>query len=134
MSMRTTPAAATVLAAAALLALTACGSSHTTSEPPAPTAPVASVPAAPGAPADANNTEAKRSALLLGLASVDPGIATNHERAIRRAQVQCATLNTGGSDPDHLAAERFGDPAHPLTDAQGKQIDDLLRATVCPGA
>jgi hypothetical protein len=41
-------------------------------------------------------------------------------------------LNGGVKDPDHLAAERFGNDAHPLTDTQGKALNAALRATLCP--
>jgi hypothetical protein len=145
--MRTRLAAA-ALAAAALLTLSACSSDSggdeahdrtaptTAGMPTAPTtAPSAvattgagkSVPGLPPEP-----TGAGRTVYLAALTAVDPALGADAGKAVDDGRNQCTTLDTGGRNPDHSAAERFGSGTHPLTDAQGKAINAALRLTLCP--
>ncbi|MFJ1581770.1 DUF732 domain-containing protein [Streptomyces sp. NPDC088197] len=139
--MRTRLTAA-ALAAAALLALTACSSSDsnddkgqaspttpvpTTTVGAAPTTTTKHIPGFPDAP-----TGAKRTAYLAALRVVDPAIVADPDKAITAGRNQCTSLDGGARNPDHSAAERFGNDARPLSDAQGKLINAALRQTICP--
>lgn len=147
--MRTRLTAA-ALTAAALLALTACSSGDgdgdaggtaapsatgTVGSAPAADSPGASTSAAadkavPGIPA--KPTGPRRAAYLAALKAVDPAIVRDPDGAVADGRNQCTSLNGGARNPDHSAAERFGDDTHPLTDTQGKAINLALRATLCP--
>jgi hypothetical protein len=130
--MRTRLTAA-ALTAAALLSLAACSSSSD-DDKPAATKPAAvdtaSMEAALGIPP--KPTGAKRTAYLAAIKAVDPYLVTDPDKAISHGRDQCSQLNGGVKNPDHLAAERFGNDAHPLTDAQGKALNTALHATLCP--
>lgn len=129
--MRTRLAAA-ALAAAALLSLAACSSSDDDmpAAPKAPTLDTASMEAALGIPP--KPVGAKRTAYLAAIKAVDPTLVGDPDKAISHGRDQCMQLNGGVKNPDHLAAERFGNDAHPLTDDQGKALNAALRATLCP--
>ncbi|MGW9385392.1 hypothetical protein [Streptomyces globisporus] len=143
--MRRTTALPAALLAAALLALTACSPEDDKTAP----APAASTPAAQEQPADDADsgessdaeraagipdapTGADRAAYLAAIKAVDPRIVEDEEKAIDAGRNQCSSLTGGGDKVDWLAAQRFGNDARPLTDAQGKQLNAALRATLCP--
>lgn len=135
-------AAALTAASAALVALTACSSGGGDDKTVAtPTGAVASTSAAtntatttdkavPGLPGKPSGPE--RAAYLAALKAVDPAIVSDPEGAVADGRNQCTSLDGGARNPDHSAAERFGDATHPLTDTQGKAINLALRATLCP--
>ncbi|MER7697025.1 hypothetical protein [Streptomyces sp. NPDC096095] len=144
--MRRTTILPAALLAAALFALTACG---TEPEPDAPAAgPSASAPAAEqtteeadtGKSSDAEKsagipdapTGADRAAYLAAIKAVDPRIVEDEEKAIDAGRNQCSHLAAPNDKSDWLAAQRFGNDARPLTDAQGKALNAALRATLCP--
>lgn len=130
-------AALLALSAAALLALTACSADDdvkadakstpavsTTDTGKSSTAEkAAGIPDAP--------TGADRAAYLAAVKRVDPRIVEDEDKAIDAGRNQCASL-AGSTKPDWAAAQRFGNDARPLTDAQGKQLNAVLRATMCP--
>lgn len=134
--------AATAVTAAALLCLAACSSggndkaaapsSSDTAGVPAATSPAgtaipsstASLPAAPNA--------VVRAGYLAALKAVDPALAADPDQSVRTGRTQCAQLDSDPETADHVAAERFSTPGHPLTDAQGKLIDVALHTTLCP--
>lgn len=133
--MRTRIAAA-VVAATAVVALAACSSkggddkpmaTATTVSAPAATTTDAAVPALPPAP-----TGAERVAYLAAIKSVDPALVADPDKAVQAGRNQCQAINGGAADPNHLAAERFGNDARPLTDTQGAAINAALRLTICP--
>lgn len=126
------PITAAALAAATLLALTACSSdSGSSAAQPSDSATASSAPAIDtGIPPEP--TGAKRTALIAALKAVDPYIAEDEAKAIDHARNQCSSLNGGAANVDHSAAVRFGDDTHPLTDAQGKAINAALQASLCP--
>ncbi|MGW1151984.1 hypothetical protein ACWD45_11985 [Streptomyces rubiginosohelvolus] len=143
--MRRTTALPAALLAAALLALTACSPEDDKAAP----APAASTPAAQEQPADDADsgessdaeraagipdapTGADRAAYLAAIKAVDPRIVEDEEKAIDAGRNQCSSLTGGGDKVDWLAAQRFGNDARPLTDAQGAQLNAALRATLCP--
>ncbi|WP_406014337.1 hypothetical protein OG520_22200 [Streptomyces sp. NBC_00984] len=124
--------AAVLLAAAALLALTAC-SAEDDAKPAAPKASAptvdhsaaekaAGIPPAP--------TGDARDAYLDAIAAVDPQIIVDEEKAIDAGRNQCASITSPKAD--WAAAQRFGNDARPLTDAQGKALNEALRKTLCP--
>jgi hypothetical protein len=127
--------AAVAIAAAALLTLTACNSNDDDSKSPAssstPSADASSSDAAAGGIPPKPDAATQR-LLLAAVESVDPALADDPDKTVDAARNQCQSLNGGAADPDHLAAERFGNDAHPLTDAQGKALNVALRATLCP--
>jgi hypothetical protein len=132
--MRTRLTAA-ALAAAALLTLAACNGSDDDSKTPAPpktstAVDTASINADLGIPP--KPVGAKRTAYLAAIKAVDPTLVTDPDKAIDAGRNQCMELHGGVKNEDHVAAERFGNDAHPLTDAQGKAINTALRATLCP--
>ncbi|WP_327258561.1 hypothetical protein [Streptomyces sp. NBC_01240] len=129
--------AAVLLAAAALLALTACSTEQAdvnkaepSSSAPADTGKSGTAEKAAGIP-DAP-TGADRAAYLAAIKAVDPRIAEDEEKAIDAGRNQCSSLAGGGAKVDWLAAQRLGNDARPLTDAQGKQLNTALRETLCP--
>ncbi|MFD8825616.1 hypothetical protein ACFV1C_25105 [Streptomyces sp. NPDC059605] len=114
-----------LLAAAALLALTACSAEEDVTKPaPKETAAerAAGIPSAP--------TGDARDAYLDAIAAVDPQLIVDEERAIDAGRNQCSSI----TDPkaDSLAAKRFGTDARPLTDEQGERLNAALRETLCP--
>ncbi|MFJ2909370.1 hypothetical protein ACIO8F_08030 [Streptomyces sp. NPDC087228] len=126
--------AAVLIAAAALLALTACSAEDDAK----PAAPKSSAPAVdhsaaekaagiPPAPTGDN-----RDAYLDAIAAVDPQIIVDEQKAIDAGRNQCSSLAKPNDKVDWLAAQRFGNDAHPLTDAQGKALNAALRKTLCP--
>lgn len=141
--MRRTTALPVALLAAALLALTACG---TEPEPDSPAAgPTASAPAVVGTADSGDSSEAEkaagipdaptgaaRDAYLAAIRDVDPAIVEDEEKAIDAGRNQCSHLAAPNDKSDWLAAQRFGNDARPLTDAQGKALNAALRATLCP--
>ncbi|MEU0102214.1 hypothetical protein [Streptomyces sp. NPDC006267] len=144
--MRRTTILPAALLAAALFALTACG---TEPEPDAPAAgPSASAPAAEQTTEEADTgkssnaeksagipdapTGAERAAYLAAIKAVDPAIVEDEEKAIDAGRNQCSHLAAPNDKSDWLAAQRFGNDARPLTDAQGKALNTALRATLCP--
>ncbi|MGW1433308.1 hypothetical protein ACWD6K_32400 [Streptomyces sp. NPDC002431] len=115
-----------LLAAAALLALTACSAEEDVTKP-APEG-VAAAERAAGIPAAP--TGDARDAYLDAIAAVDPQLVVDEERAIDAGRNQCSSITSPKADA--LAAQRFGTDARPLTDAQGKRLNAALRATLCP--
>ncbi|WP_326678523.1 hypothetical protein [Streptomyces sp. NBC_01237] len=137
------PTAALLAAsAAALLVLTAC-SAEEDKAAPSPKAKT-SAPAAettdPGKSSDAEKsagipdapTGADRAAYLAAIKAIDPAIVEDEEKAIDAGRNQCSHLASPSGKSDWLAAQRFGNDARPLTDAQGKQLNAALRKTLCP--
>ncbi|MFF2012992.1 hypothetical protein ACFVWY_28510 [Streptomyces sp. NPDC058195] len=121
-----------LLAAAALLALTACSAEEDVTKP-APEAKTAGHAAAEKAagipPAPTGNA---RDAYLDAIAAVDPQIIADEEKAIDAGRNQCSSLAKPNDKIDWLAAQRFGNDTRPLTDAQGKALNAALRKTLCP--
>lgn len=129
--MRTRIVAA-ALAAAALLALTACSSSDdskATTPSATPSADTSSTEAAAGNPPKID--AGTQSVLINALKVIDPALAADPDKAVSNGQAQCSTLASGGDPTGHTAATRFGDAAHPLTDAQGMAINAALTAVLC---
>ncbi|MFJ5721089.1 hypothetical protein [Streptomyces sp. NPDC093149] len=129
--------AAVLIATAALLSLAACsteqryvnkaepGSSASADTGRGSTAEkAAGIPDAP--------IGADREVYLRAIRAVDPRIVEDEEKAIDAGRNQCSSLAGGGDKVDRLAAQRFGNDARPLTDAQGKQLNAALRGTLCP--
>ncbi|MFI6860174.1 hypothetical protein ACIBKZ_09710 [Streptomyces sp. NPDC050421] len=125
--------AAVLLAAAALLALTACSAEDNAKPAPSSSAPTvnhaaaeeaAGIPPAPTGP--------DRAAYLAAIKKVDARIVEDEEKAIDAGRNQCSSLAGGGNKLDWAAAQRFGNDARPLTDVQGKALNDALRKTLCP--
>lgn len=124
----------TILASTTLLlaTLTACSSSDGSDDKPTPTPSVNQSAAEADAGIPPVPTGAKRAAYLAAVKAVDPTLADDPDKAIDAGRNQCSALDGGGSNPDHFAAERFGNDAHPLTDDQGKALNAALRVTLCP--
>ncbi|MFF2014016.1 hypothetical protein ACFVWY_33825 [Streptomyces sp. NPDC058195] len=121
-----------LIAAATLLALSACSTEEDAAKP-APketTADYAAAEKAAGIPPAP--TGDARDAYLDAIAAVDPQIIADEEKAIDAGRNQCASLKGGGKKLDWAAAQRFGNDARPLTDEQGKALNAALRATLCP--
>ncbi|MFI0897106.1 hypothetical protein [Streptomyces sp. NPDC020983] len=130
--------AAVALAAAALLALAACNDDDTSSKAPAK-APVTTPTAVDTARMEANlgippkPTGAALTRYLAAVTAVDPSLKLDTDRSLVDAgRNQCMALHGGAANPDHLAAQRFGNDVHPLSDIKGKALNAALRATLCP--
>ncbi|MGW1410987.1 hypothetical protein [Streptomyces sp. NPDC002403] len=125
--------AAVLLAAAALLALTACSAEEKDVTKPAPKETTVDHSAAEKAagipPAPIGDA---RDAYLDAIAAVDPQIIVDEQKAIDAGRNQCSSLAHPTDKIDWAAAQRFGNDAHPLTDAQGKALNEALRKTLCP--
>ncbi|MFD3902985.1 hypothetical protein HXS80_20565 [Streptomyces sp. CB04723] len=143
--MRRTTVLPAALLAAAALALTACSAEEDKAAP----ASAASAPAAQEQPADDADsgessdaekaagipdapTGADRAAYLAAIKAVDPAIVEDEEKAIDAGRNQCSHLASPNDKSDWLAAQRFGNDTRPLTDAQGKALNEALRSTLCP--
>ncbi|MEE1806776.1 hypothetical protein [Streptomyces sp. BE133] len=129
--------AAVLLAAVTVLALAACSveqkdvnKAEPSSSAPADTGKSSTAEKAAGIP-DAP-TGADRAAYLAAIKKVDPRIVEDEERAIDAGRNQCSSLANPSDKIDWAAAQRFGNDMRPLTDAQGKQLNEALRATLCP--
>ncbi|MBP8532367.1 hypothetical protein [Streptomyces sp. MK37H] len=122
------------IAAACLLALTACDSGDDkadNSKPSAtPSVDKSKIEKDLGIPPEP--TGAKRTALIAALKAIDPQIIADEDKAITNARNQCQALHNGGQRPDYFAAQRFGNDQHPVSEANGKLINAALRKTLCP--
>ncbi|MCX4580414.1 hypothetical protein OHB41_46135 [Streptomyces sp. NBC_01571] len=140
MKNRATLLAVLLLATAA--ALTACddGNSRADSKPnKAPTAPSKAVSTAAATPSvDAlakatgippKPTGAARARLLRALAAAAPAASRYEDKAVDAARNQCSAINAGAQRLDHLASQRFTYKDVTTTEAQGKQINQALKAT-----
>ncbi|MFI0897113.1 hypothetical protein [Streptomyces sp. NPDC020983] len=137
--------AAAAVAAAALLSLTACSSDDkdsgtgSPSTTPATTAPPTASPSPSGTPGDSTGgaglpgapDAATQDLVVSSLKKIDPALADDPDRTIDSARTQCRTLSGNGDRSGHEAAQRFGSPGHPLTDAQGTAINAALSALLC---
>lgn len=130
--------AAALLAAAVLLSLAACSTGHadvnkaeSSSSATADSGKSSTAEKAAGIPDAPTGND--RDAYLDAIAAVDPQIIVDEQKAIDAGRNQCASLaGDGFANVDWLAAQRFGNDARPLTDAQGKQLNAALRGTLCP--
>lgn len=77
-------------------------------------------------------TGAARTAYLDAVREIVPALAAEPDKAVDAGRNQCAALGRGSTGLDRLAAQRFGDGAHPLTEAQGGRLNAVLRKTLCP--
>ncbi|MEU8473750.1 hypothetical protein [Streptomyces hygroscopicus] len=121
------------LAAAGLLALTACDSGDDKADDkpnPTPSVDMSKIQKEAGIPPEP--TGAKRAALIAALKAIDPQIVADEDKAISNARNQCSSLHNGGKRPDYFAAQRFGNDQHPVSEANGKLINAALRKTLCP--
>ncbi|MFG3085114.1 hypothetical protein [Streptomyces parvulus] len=127
MNTRTT---ATALAAAALLALTACTSSSDdeANKPTATPSPdFSKAEKAAGIPPEP--TGAKRQQLLDALAKAAPDVVKYEDDAIDAARNQCSAINGGGAKLDWTASQRFTYEDVTTSEAQGKAINEALKSS-----
>ncbi|MET9922623.1 hypothetical protein ABZZ04_37000 [Streptomyces sp. NPDC006435] len=130
--------------AAALLALTACSADEKDVTKPAPeaSAPTAEEPPVDdsGKSSDAERAEGipdapigdARDAYLDAIAAVDQRLIVDEQKAIDAGRNQCSSPAKPNDKIDWTAAQRFGNDAQPLTDAQGKALNEALRKSLCP--
>ncbi|WP_267241714.1 DUF732 domain-containing protein [Streptomyces sp. PR69] len=135
---------AAVITAAALLALTGCGSQSGTDGSPDPEATtVETVGKAPGSDATGifpdPPTPAERQAYLDALDAIDPDIVHGKEdKAVSRGRSTCQTLTTdvpGGREAlIDMTNTRFTSPAHPGGHgvATAEQILNAAHTHLCP--
>lgn len=110
----------------------------------APASPSAAADGAGGAEPGASASEgsglppepsgAARDAVLAVVRDVHGGLVRDEDKAIDAARNQCSTLDGGGKDADHSAAQRFSYDGVKLTDDDGKHLNYGLRKTLCPAA
>ena len=116
--------------AAAVFALTGCGSDTPAASSPTPTASAATTSAAVAPSARAVNSEA----FLAGLRAIDPGLVANEDRAVRRAKDICLDISQDEFTNQQLAAraaERYSGGTATITPAQGARVVALAKANVC---
>lgn len=123
----------------AVLALTACGTSTPEPSTPAKPAPATtsatptelpkdvreSIAAAAGLPP--KPTGAKRAELLAKLTAINPGIGKDEDKAIDAARNQCQSINRGGNKLDWMAAQRFSYRGNEVSEAEGKELNKVLK-------
>ncbi|MER6956023.1 hypothetical protein [Streptomyces sp. NPDC000618] len=135
MSTRTTAAAITATLA---IALVGCSSSDDSTDADSKATATASATQTPDpAYSDAMKaagippepTGAARTKLLGALAAVNPDIVRYEGKAIDAARNQCHSINDGGQNLDRSAAVRFTYKDVTTTEAQGKQLNDALKAS-----
>ncbi|MDJ1136228.1 DUF732 domain-containing protein [Streptomyces iconiensis] len=129
------------LTLAAVATLTACSAEAASeSKPESKPTPSSSSPSAKSSPSSdlpksripPKPTGAARAAYLDAIGKVDRTLIVDADKAIDAGRNQCNALDGGARNVDYFAAQRFGNDAHPLTDAQGKLLNAALRATLCP--
>jgi hypothetical protein len=121
-----TPLAA-VLAATALLALTACTTGETVEASDTPTVSQSDKDAAlASAGIPPKVTGAERTALLTALRAIDPEIVDYEDKAVDAARNQCSAINSGSEKADWLASQRFSYRGNQVTEADGKLINQVL--------
>ncbi|MFD8566189.1 hypothetical protein [Streptomyces sp. NPDC059639] len=125
--------------AAAALTLTACTSDNTadadtkpspaksSTKPSADASETADAAKAAGIPPEPTGKE--RQALLKILASVNPAVLKDEDKAVDAARNQCSAINGGAQKLDWSASQRFTFGDVTTTEAQGKQINDLLKTS-----
>lgn len=77
-------------------------------------------------------TGAARDAVLAVVKDVNGKLIHDEDKALDAARNQCSSLNGGGKNPDHSAAQRFSYNGVELTDDDGRHINIGLRKTLCP--
>ncbi|MFJ8955595.1 hypothetical protein ACIRO1_36440 [Streptomyces sp. NPDC102381] len=118
---------------AATFALAGCSGSEdkTETKPTKAAAPAKSSTALPKVP---EPNAAQTTALVTKLRAIKPELVVNEERAVRRSVNVCSDV-VGKKDDATMAKNanfRFsGGTAGQLTDAQGAQIVDAVKATFC---
>ncbi|GGK89314.1 hypothetical protein [Mangrovihabitans endophyticus] len=115
-----------ITAGVAVACLAACGSET----------PAAADTETSTAPATATDEiePAAAEAYLAGLRQIDPGLAGNESRAVRRAEETCADIAAGEFTGDKLAervAERLSGGSATINASQAKQAIDLMETYVC---
>ncbi|MEU6842285.1 hypothetical protein ABZ930_10485 [Streptomyces sp. NPDC046716] len=125
--------------AAAALALTACTSDNTVDAEAKPSSAESATKPSTDASAAADAAKAagippeptghERQALLKILASVNPAVLKDEDKAVDAARNQCSAINGGAQKLDQSASQRFTFGEVKTTEAQGKQINDLLKAS-----
>jgi hypothetical protein len=74
-------------------------------------------------------TGTKRQELLDALAQAAPATVTHEDKAIDAARNQCSAINGDSNRLDWLASQRFTYKDVTTTEAQGKKINDALKAS-----
>lgn len=122
------------IAAASLLALTACeGDDKADNGKPSPSATASEltqkqkdkISKAAGIPP--KPTGVKRQQLLDALAAVAPNVVRYEDKAVDAARNQCSSINGNGGKLDWAAAMRFTYKDVKTTEAQGAKINDALK-------
>ncbi|MFD4371510.1 hypothetical protein ACFWPY_07950 [Streptomyces sp. NPDC058527] len=131
--MNRTAATLATSAAAALLALTACGTADNPPAKPSSKDGAEASTATATATADTKKagippepTGADRTALLDALRAVNPAIVAKEDKAIDRARNQCSAINGGSKTVDSVAQQRFSTGDHEVTAAEAKAINAAL--------
>ncbi|MGW5673951.1 hypothetical protein ACWEV4_02465 [Streptomyces sp. NPDC003860] len=136
MKYRSTATALTALALAATLS--ACSSDDDDSaKKSTPSTPTAAASASASNTADTQRssgippkpTGPERAALLAAIKAVAPDAAAHEEKAIDAARNQCQAINSGGAKLDWSASQRFSYKDVTTTEAQGKAINQALKAS-----
>ncbi|MFE7755867.1 hypothetical protein [Streptomyces sp. NPDC057429] len=137
MRIRTTTAAVVAILAVTVVGWSSDKGSDSEADATRSTAPAASSAADSGG-ADENAgmppepTGAERDAVLAAIHDVNGELTHDEDKAIDAARSQCASLDGGGTNPDHSAAQRFSYDGVTLTDEDGSHINFGLRKTLCP--
>lgn len=137
MRIRTTTAAVVAILAVTVVGCSSDKGSDSEADATRSTAPAASS-AADSSGADENAgmppepTGAERDAVLAAIHDVNGELTHDEDKAIDAARNQCASLDGGGTNPDHSAAQRFSYDGVTLTDEDGSHINFGLRKTLCP--
>ncbi|MFD3455818.1 hypothetical protein ACFWVC_27025 [Streptomyces sp. NPDC058691] len=129
--IRTHIATTTLLLAATAATLTGCSTAEGT-KATAPSEPTLSQADRDKALADAGippvAAGARRAALLAALQAVNPGIVKDPDKAIDAARNQYSAINSGSDRADWAAGQRFTYQGNEVPEAQGKAINEALKA------
>ncbi|WP_181786043.1 hypothetical protein [Streptomyces phytophilus] len=71
---------------------------------------------------------ATRTALIDVLRSIDPAIVNDEDKAIDAARNQCSAINGGSTKADWTASQRFSYDGNEVSEAEGKLINEALKA------
>jgi hypothetical protein len=124
--------AAAALAAAAVLTLTATAcsvgsSSDGKAAPPHATPTSAGSTGTPSQSAELSDL----TVAISGLSVLNPALASDPAGTAKLIHAQCAILKSHSDPNGHVAAQRFSDHDHPLTDEQGLAADQILLVMAC---
>ncbi|MFJ8583634.1 hypothetical protein ACIRD2_03100 [Streptomyces sp. NPDC093595] len=121
-----------VLAAAAFTALVGCSPEEDTDRPTASASTAGSGKTGGAAGIPPEPTGELRQRYLESLATINPALVADEDKAIDAGRNQCSSIRGGAKDIEGSAQQRFSNSGHQVTEAEAKSIVIVLKSTLCP--